>query len=81
VNERRTWNTPIREPWNPVVHQLLKAVDEHGRMFRATGDPFHAREAEQLRQYLHRLKTWIHACEAEAGWGSIPAALEDKGES
>ncbi|MGA0983555.1 MAG: hypothetical protein ACO3ST_02540, partial [Burkholderiaceae bacterium] len=58
--ERRTWNTPIREPWNPVVAQLLKAVDEHVRQHMATGDTWHAIKAAELRAYTRELKDWIH---------------------
>lgn len=63
MSERRTWNTPVREPWNPVIHQCLKGIDEHTRLHLITGDPFHAVMAEGLRQYLHALKTWIHSQE------------------
>jgi len=56
----REWNTPVREPWNPVILQLLRAVDHHNSQFLATGDHWHAEKAEQLRQYVRELKTWIH---------------------
>lgn len=56
---RREWNTPVREPWNPVIHQLLRAVDHHNRQFFATGDKWHLEKAELLRQYVRELKTWI----------------------
>lgn len=60
MSERRTWNTPVREPWNPTVAQLLKTVDEHTRQHLATGSPWHAQQAERLRSYVRDLKNWIH---------------------
>ena len=56
----REWNTPTREPWNPVIHQLLHAVDHHNQQLFMTGDRWHADKAEQLRQYVRELKSWIH---------------------
>lgn len=60
MSERRTWNTPLREPWNPVVAQILKGIDEHTRQHLATGDPWHAEQAATLRAYVRGLKDWIH---------------------
>ncbi len=56
----REWNTPKREPWNAPIHQILKAIDEHNRMYFEDHDPWHLEKAAMLRQYLHELKTWIH---------------------
>ena len=61
----REWNTPIREPWNASIHQILKAIDNHRREWLATGDPWHDKKAIQLAEYLHELKTWIHKEEKE----------------
>jgi hypothetical protein len=44
---------------------LLKAVDEHMRLYFLHRDPWHLEKAAQLRQYLHELKTYIHHCESE----------------
>jgi hypothetical protein len=52
----REWNTPIREPWNPVIKKCLDAVDEHMRQHIKTGDDWHILQAEILRN----LKVWIH---------------------
>ena len=60
IVSRREWNTPTREPWNPLIHELLQAVDRHNRQLFITGDPWHADKAEQLRQYVRDLKSWIH---------------------
>lgn len=57
---RREWNTPIREPWNHLIHELLQAVDRHNRQLFITGDLWHAAKAEELRQYVRDLKSWIH---------------------
>jgi hypothetical protein len=56
----RDWNTPQREPWNVLIHQALCGVDRHNRELLRTGDPRHAIMAQQLRQYVNDLKTWIH---------------------
>lgn len=53
------WNTSHRKPWNPVIHNLLKAIDEHTREYLLTKDPWHLQKAEQLRVYITELKTWI----------------------
>jgi hypothetical protein len=57
---RRTWSTCIRDPWNAPIHQLLKAIDEHVRLFLETGDEWHLEKAEQLRVYVSELKRYIH---------------------
>lgn len=63
----REWNTPYREPWNPVIKKCLDAVDLHTRLHLETGDPFHSFQANILRQYVMNLKDWIHQTEPE-GW-------------
>lgn len=57
---RREWNTPVREPWNPVIHHLLKAIDNHMNEFYKSRDTWHIDKAQELRLYCHELKTWIH---------------------
>ena len=56
----REWNTPKRECWNTPIHQILKAIDNHTRIWMETGDHWHEEKANVLRNYLHELKTWIH---------------------
>jgi hypothetical protein len=63
---KRTFNTPIRERWNVPIHNILKAIDNHTALFLATGNPWHEEKAGQLRQYVHELKTCIHAEELAA---------------
>lgn len=60
---KRTWNTPVREPWNPVIKQCLNAVDEHMRLYFETGNSWHVAQAEILRKYTLELKKWIHSTE------------------
>ena len=55
----REWNNPIREPWNPVVHQLLKAIDHHNRKYFETQNDWHLEKAKYLRLYITELKEWI----------------------
>ena len=57
---KREFNTPIREPWNPVIKKCLDAVDEHIRLHMKTGDVWHLSQAEILRNYVKDLKVWIH---------------------
>ena len=56
----REWNTPKRECWNTPIHQILKAIDNHTRLYIETGDEWHEDKAKGLRQYVGELKTWIH---------------------
>lgn len=56
----REWNTPVREPFNPVILQCLRAVDTHMQLFFKTRDPWHLEQAQLLRGYVAGLKTWIH---------------------
>jgi hypothetical protein len=64
---KREWNTPVREPWNPLIKQALEAVDRHNAHWFADGDPVHARQAQLLREYVSNLKTWIHKQEQNHG--------------
>lgn len=61
MDGRRTFNTPIREPWNAPIHNLLKAIDNHMALYFVTRDAWHLEKADMLRGYLHELKSWIHA--------------------
>jgi hypothetical protein len=61
----REWNTPIRDPWNAPIHQILKAIDNHTREYLKTKDSWHLERAQDLREYLNELKTWIHKNEGK----------------
>jgi hypothetical protein len=61
----REWNTPDRSEWNAPIHNILKAIDNHVRLWLSTGDPWHHEKAEVLREYLRDLKTWIHEQEQQ----------------
>ena len=65
MDDRRTFNTPIREPWNTPIHNCLKAIDNHMALYFATRNQWHLDKASMLREYLHELKSWIHAEEAK----------------
>jgi hypothetical protein len=60
----REWNTPVREPWNPVISQCLKGIDEHVLQYIRGGNVWHLEKAEFLRGYVRELKTWIREMEA-----------------
>ena len=55
----REFNTPIREPWNAPIHNILKAIDNHNQEYFKTNNIWHLEKADMLRKYLHELKTWI----------------------
>jgi hypothetical protein len=55
----REWDAPEREPWNPVIRQLLKAIDNHNREYFLTKEKWHLEKAQQLRAYITELKDWI----------------------
>lgn len=63
--ERRTWNTPLREPWNPVIKQCLNAIDHHMALYLKTKDFRHLTQAAALREYVANLKEWIHEQERQ----------------
>lgn len=56
---KREWDTPLREPWNPVISHLLKAIDNHVACFLTTGEIWHLAKAQELREYVGQLKDWI----------------------
>lgn len=56
----RTFNTVIRSNWNAKIHFILKAIDLHTELYLQTGDIFHIKQSEILRNYVRDLKTWIH---------------------
>lgn len=56
---KREWDTIEREPWNPVIHQLLRAIDNHNKVYFKTGDPWHLHKAQSLREYVIELKDFI----------------------
>ena len=62
----REWNTPIRAPWNPLIKELLAAIDRHEHLYRQSGLGWHCAAAEDLRSYVSALKTWIHSTESKA---------------
>lgn len=57
--ERRTWNTPLRSPWNPVIKSCLTAIDQHVSLYLSTKDSRHLRQAQVLRDYVASLKDWL----------------------
>jgi hypothetical protein len=60
---KREWDTPLRQPWNPVIAQLLKAIDLHVACFLTTGEIWHLTQAQELRRYVVALKEWLRAQE------------------
>lgn len=62
---KREFNTPHREAWNAPIHQILKAIDEHTKLYFQLRDPWHLEKAEMLRLYLHELKTFIYERESQ----------------
>jgi len=60
----RTFNTPHRENWNAPIHNILKAIDNHNQEYFNSGNIWHLKKAEILREYVSELKTWIHQQES-----------------
>jgi hypothetical protein len=58
-DRKRSWNTPVREPWNGPIAQMLKAIDEHNQEYFRTGNLWHLQKAAMLRDYLVELKEWL----------------------
>ena len=61
----REFNTPYREKWNAPIHNILKAIDNHTQEYLKSGDTWHLQKAQELREYVEELKTWIHKTEKE----------------
>ena len=57
---KREFNTIHRQAWNAPIHQMLKAIDEHIRLYTIEKDPWHLDKAEYLRLYVHELKQYIY---------------------
>jgi nicotinamide mononucleotide adenylyltransferase len=75
--ERRTWSTPIRTPWNPIIHNLLKAIDHHNVLYFQTANKWHLEKAAMLRAYVDELKSWIH--QEETNVATYRKGLGDQG--
>lgn len=61
---QRTFNTVVREAWNPCIHHVLKAIDLHNECYFKDRNSWHLDQADRLRSYLVDLKTWIKGQEA-----------------
>ena len=48
-----------------AFQQILKAIDNHTKLWMETGDDWHEEQAQILRKYVKDLKVWIHKQE---GW-------------
>jgi hypothetical protein len=73
---KREWNTPVREPWNPLIKQCLDAVDRHEYLYRTSGNGWHAAKAQDLRGYISELKDWIHAQERVNSTSPYPPRMQ-----
>jgi hypothetical protein len=62
----REWSTSVRDCWNAPIHQILKAIDNHTRLYLKTGDPYHLEASANLRAYLRNLKDWIYNQEGKS---------------
>lgn len=74
----REWNTPLREPWNAPIHNILKAIDNHTMAYCKSGDPWHLEQAIILRKYVSDLKTWIHKEEGRSPRGTYSDKVDYK---
>ena len=68
---KRTYNTKVREPWNPVIKTCLDAIDRHMSLYLDSGCIRHLQQAKLLREYVAGLKEWVRSEEIEGGcWGT-----------
>jgi len=79
MTERRTFNTPLREPLNPIIYQSLRAIDWHNAQYFLTMDQWHLEKAAIIRQYVRELKAWIYEQE-ERGMEAMVLGPGRKGE-
>lgn len=66
MTERRTFNTPLREPLNPIIYQSLRAIDWHNAQYFLSMDQWHLEKAAIIRQYVTELKAWIYEQEEQS---------------
>jgi|LakMenEpi03Aug12_release.lakeMendotaPanAssembly.Ray.scaffolds.fasta_scaffold196832_3 hypothetical protein len=66
---KRTYNTKVREPWNPVIKTCLDAIDRHMSLYLDSGCIRHLQQAELLREYVAGLKEWVRSEEIKGGCG------------
>lgn len=59
TTDRRSWNTPVRENWNVLIHECLRGISRHVSLYLETKDKNHLMMAESLRCYVRELKNWI----------------------
>jgi hypothetical protein len=55
----REFNTESRKDWNHIIHQCLKAIDNHNSEYFKDQNQWHLDKAQQLRKYVVELKEWI----------------------
>lgn len=63
MSEKRTWNTLARQPWNPIILHMVKAIDSHNELYLQTGNHWHLEKANEIRKYILELKRWIKSQE------------------
>jgi hypothetical protein len=56
----REWSNNTRDPWNDKIHAIIKAIDQHTKLYLQSGEEFHNEQANFLRRYVVDLKSWIH---------------------
>lgn len=81
MNERRTFNTPLREPLNPIIHRLLQAVDWHNTQYFKDGNIWHLEKADIIRQYVRELKAWVYEQEKNSLETLGPCSRGESGEA
>ena len=55
----REWDSEEREPWNPKIATIIKAIDLHNVYYFKDGDERHRLMAQKLREYVSELKEWL----------------------
>lgn len=55
----RDYEPATRKPWQDPIKHIVRAIDQHTALHLATGDLWHATQAQRLREYVAELKEWL----------------------
>jgi len=56
---KEEYHSNLRESWNHIIKACTNAIDTHNSEYFKTANFWHLEEAQNLREYIQRLKQWI----------------------